>query len=201
MDHRSRTTQATHHPTRNPDQPGPSRRTTANTLNRVERACAQLRHDGHPVTFTAVATHTGLGRTTLYRDPTLRAVIDQHRHHTSGTLTALTDEIATLRTTLEAIATRVRHHEEQLRRLTGQKPENKKISRIMLRQCPRRIILRHLQKELIHTRPWNDLTEVRQHTFLWIEGYYNRRRRHSTPQYLTPIEYELGYRKLTDLAA
>jgi len=57
------------------------------------------------------------------------------------------------------------------------------------------------KKELIHTRPWNGLTEVRQHTFLWIEGYYNRRRRHSTLNYLTPLEYELGYRKLTDLAA
>ena len=44
-------------------------------------------------------------------------------------------------------------------------------------------------------------TEVRQHTFLWIEGYYNRRRRHSTLAYLTPTEYELGFRKLTDLAA
>jgi hypothetical protein len=57
------------------------------------------------------------------------------------------------------------------------------------------------KKELIHTQPWNDLTEVRQQTFLWIEGYYNRRRRHSTLGYLTPLEYELGYRKLTDLAA
>src|SRR4051812_48467951 len=57
------------------------------------------------------------------------------------------------------------------------------------------------KKELIHTRPWNDLTEVRQHTFLWIEGYYNRRRRHSTLGYLTPLEYELGFRKLTNLAA
>jgi hypothetical protein len=97
--------------------------TSANTLNRVERACAQLQHDGKKVTFTAVAAATGLGRTTLYRDPTLRAVIDQHRHRaaTSGTLTGLTDEIATLRTALEAIATRVRHHEEQLRRLTAQK--------------------------------------------------------------------------------
>ena len=47
------------------------------------------------------------------------------------------------------------------------------------------------KKELIHTRPWNDLAEVRQHTFLWIEGYYNRRRRHSTLAYLTPNEYEL----------
>lgn len=57
------------------------------------------------------------------------------------------------------------------------------------------------KKELIHTRPWHNLTEVRQRTFLWIEGYYNRRRRHSSLQYLTPIEYELGYRKLSDLAA
>src|SRR4051794_15089068 len=57
------------------------------------------------------------------------------------------------------------------------------------------------KKELIHTRPWNNLAEVRQHTFLWIEGYYNRRRRHSTLDYLTPLEYELGFRKLTDLAA
>ena len=57
------------------------------------------------------------------------------------------------------------------------------------------------KKELIHTRPWNDLTEVQRHTFLWIESYYNRRRRHSTLNYLTPLEYELGNRKLTDLAA
>jgi hypothetical protein len=94
--------------------------TTATTLNRVERACAQLHHDGQQITFVAVADATGLGRTTLYRDPTLRAVIDQHRHRaaTSGTLTGLTDEIATLRTALEAIAARVRRHEEQLRRLT-----------------------------------------------------------------------------------
>ena len=32
------------------------------------------------------------------------------------------------------------------------------------------------KKELIHTRPWNDLTDVKQHTFLWTEGHYNRRR-------------------------
>jgi putative transposase len=57
------------------------------------------------------------------------------------------------------------------------------------------------KKELIHARPWNNLTDVRQQTFLWIEGYYNRRRRHSTLGYLTPYEYELGYMKLTDLAA
>lgn len=57
------------------------------------------------------------------------------------------------------------------------------------------------KKELIHTRPWNTVTDVRQHTFLWIESRYNRRRRHSTLGYLTPREYELGYRHITQLAA
>lgn len=57
------------------------------------------------------------------------------------------------------------------------------------------------KKELIHTRPWNDLAEVKQHTFWWIEAYYNRRRRHSTLDYLTPEEYELGFRNITELAA
>lgn len=93
--------------------------TTSHTLNRVERACAQLHHDGRPITFTAIAALTGLGRTTLYRNSTLRAVIDTHRHRTatSGTLTGLTDQIHTLQATLEALAARVRQHEEQLRRL------------------------------------------------------------------------------------
>jgi len=95
--------------------------TSTSTLSRVERACTQLRHNGQPVTFTAVAARTGLGRTTLYRNPALRAAIDNHRHHTaaSSTLAGLTDEINTLRTALDILAARVRHHEEQLRRLTA----------------------------------------------------------------------------------
>ncbi len=93
--------------------------TDTNTLNQVERACAQLRHDGHAVTFTAVAARTGLGRSTLYRDPTIRTVIDQHRHHTidRGSITGLTDDIATLRAAVDALADKVRRHDEQLRRL------------------------------------------------------------------------------------
>jgi hypothetical protein len=95
--------------------------TSSDTLNRVERACAQLHRDHQPVTFTAVAALTGLGRTTLYRNPTLRAVIDEHRHRAaaSGTLIGLTDEIRTLHIALDAIAARVRQHEEQLRRLNA----------------------------------------------------------------------------------
>ncbi len=93
--------------------------TDTNTLNQVERACAQLHHNGHAVTFTAVAARTGLGRSTLYRDPTIRAVIEQHRHQTatSGSIAGLTDQIATLRTAVDALADKVRRHDEQLRRL------------------------------------------------------------------------------------
>ena len=45
--------------------------TNKSTLNRVERACADLLRNGQAVTFTAVAAQTGLGRTTLYRDSML----------------------------------------------------------------------------------------------------------------------------------
>ena len=60
--------------------------TDTNTLKQVERACAQLRQEGHTATFTAVATITGLGRSTLYRDPTIRGIIEQHRHRSAGCL-------------------------------------------------------------------------------------------------------------------
>lgn len=97
--------------------------TNTSTLNRVERACVEIHRDGKNVTFTAVAARTGLGRTTLYRDPTIRAVIEEHRQRTAagGTVAGLTDEIATLRTTLNVLAERVRKHDEQLRRLEPRK--------------------------------------------------------------------------------
>lgn len=57
------------------------------------------------------------------------------------------------------------------------------------------------KKELIHTRPWPDLKRLRAESVDWIENYYNTARRHSTLGYLTPAEYELGYRHINDLAA
>ncbi|CAN5432498.1 hypothetical protein BH23ACT6_BH23ACT6_17840 [soil metagenome] len=57
------------------------------------------------------------------------------------------------------------------------------------------------KKELIHTRPWPDLTRLRTETDDWIKNYYNTIRRHSTLGYLTPAEYELGYRNITEIAA
>ncbi|WP_434612809.1 integrase core domain-containing protein [Arthrobacter sp. A5] len=55
--------------------------------------------------------------------------------------------------------------------------------------------------ELIHTKPWPTIKRLRRETFLWIEGYYNTKRRHSTLGYLTPSEYELGYKSIHELAA
>jgi hypothetical protein len=85
----------------------------------VERACRDLAGTGQPITFTTIAERTGISRTTLYRNPQLRAVVEEHRHHSHDprTLNGLTAEIAHLRAALEALADRVRHHEERLRRL------------------------------------------------------------------------------------
>ncbi|RBA37918.1 IS3 family transposase [Dietzia maris] len=57
------------------------------------------------------------------------------------------------------------------------------------------------KKELIHTRPWPTLKALKKSTFTWIEEYYNRARRHSTLGYLTPAEFELGFRDIYELAA
>jgi hypothetical protein len=102
-----------------PDQPGPDPMTSTDTITRVERTCAELQAAGHAVTFTEVAARTGLGRTTLYRNPALRALVEHHRIHAApaSSLSRLAADIATLTTALEAIAARVRQHEEQLRRL------------------------------------------------------------------------------------
>ena len=97
--------------------------TSPDTITRAEQACSQLAEDGHPVTFTAVAALAQISRATLYRDPALRALVDEHRHRSAeaNTLTGLAADISALRTALEAIAGRVRHHEEQLRQLSRQK--------------------------------------------------------------------------------
>jgi len=57
-----------------------------------------------------------------------------------------------------------------------------------------------LKKELIHVHPWPDIDILRVAVFEYIESYYNRRRRHSTIGYDTPIEYEHKY-ALTRLQA
>ena len=88
-------------------------------LTRVEAACAGLAAAGRPVTFAEVAARAQISRTTLYRRPDLRAVVEEHRTQgqDASTLTGLSVQIDQLRRGLEAVAGRVRHHEETLRRL------------------------------------------------------------------------------------
>ncbi len=77
---------------------------------RVEDACAELILTGEPVTFDAVAHRTSLGRATLYRNPELRAVIEEHRARgrEAHTMSGLASEIAHLRTAVETVAATVR---------------------------------------------------------------------------------------------
>ena len=88
-------------------------------LTRVEAACTALAAAGQPVTFGEVAARAGLSRTTLYRHADLLAVIDEHRARgrDATALTGLAVQIDQLRRSLEAVADKVRRHEEQLRRL------------------------------------------------------------------------------------
>jgi transposase InsO family protein len=57
------------------------------------------------------------------------------------------------------------------------------------------------KKELIHTQPWPSIKKLKKATFEWIEFYYNRQRRHSAINYLTPAEYDVGYRTLEEIYA
>jgi hypothetical protein len=88
-------------------------------LTRIEAACTELAAAGQPVTFTEVAARAQISRTTLYRRADLRAVIDEHRARgrDATTLTGLAVQIDQLRRSLEAVAAKVRRHEETIRRL------------------------------------------------------------------------------------
>ena len=96
-------------------------------LTRIEAACAELAAAGQPVTFAEVANRARISRTTLYRRAGLRAVVEEHRAHgrDASTLTGLTVQIDQLRRSLEALAAKVRRHEETIRRLerARSKPE------------------------------------------------------------------------------
>ena len=47
-----------------------------------------------------------------------------------------------------------------------------------------------LKKELTRRRSWPMRRERESAVFAWIEGWYNRRRLHSTLGYLSPLDYE-----------
>lgn len=85
----------------------------------VEDACTAIILAEKTVTFDEVAARTNIGRATLYRNPDLRKIVEEHRSHgrEAHTLSGLTTEIDHLRIALDAIATTVRRHEEELRLL------------------------------------------------------------------------------------
>jgi hypothetical protein len=92
---------------------------TSPTLNQIERACAELTRDKHPITIAAVAERARISRSTIYRNPELRAIVAHHQQAApDGSITAITDELATLRQAVQTLADTVRHHDAQLRRLT-----------------------------------------------------------------------------------
>ena len=88
-------------------------------LVRVEQACVELASAGRSISFDAVANKAQIGRATLYRRADLRAVIEDHRRRGRDalTLTGLAVQVDQLRVGLEAVAAKVRHHEELLRQL------------------------------------------------------------------------------------
>ena len=58
-----------------------------------------------------------------------------------------------------------------------------------------------LKKELIHRRPWPTVAEARTAIAEYIEVFYNRKRKHSTLGYVSPVEFERRYHQDNRLAA
>ena len=87
---------------------------------RVERACRELLAEGAAITVDLVAARAGIGRATIYRHEELNAIVQEHRRHRQDalTLTGLAVQIDQLRHSLEAVAAKVRRHEEILRKQT-----------------------------------------------------------------------------------
>jgi len=86
----------------------------------VEHVCAALAGAGEPITFVSVANRSGVSRVTLYRNPALRALVEEHRAQAreAHSLLGLAAQLANLRLSVEALAERVRRHEEQIRLLS-----------------------------------------------------------------------------------
>jgi hypothetical protein len=93
---------------------------TADHAARAGQACQDLLAAGQPGTMAEAAARSAIARPTLCRRPELRAVIEEHRqrHREPLTLTGITVQIDQLRAGIEALAAKVRRHEEQLRRST-----------------------------------------------------------------------------------
>jgi putative transposase len=56
-----------------------------------------------------------------------------------------------------------------------------------------------LKSEWVHHRLYHTRDEARPDLFFYIEAFYNRRRRHSSLDYLSPEAYEQLYHKQHEL--
>lgn len=52
-----------------------------------------------------------------------------------------------------------------------------------------------LKRELVDRYWWKSVDQLKNGLFYWIESWYNRRRRHSSVGYLTPVEADRVYRQ------
>ena len=51
-----------------------------------------------------------------------------------------------------------------------------------------------LKGDLVDRQPWPTRAAARSAIFDYLEGFYNRRRRHSTLGYVSPVAYEAAHR-------
>jgi transposase InsO family protein len=54
-----------------------------------------------------------------------------------------------------------------------------------------------LKTELLHRATWSTRQQARSAIFTYLEGFYNRHRRHSALGYHSPAEFELTHRATT----
>lgn len=82
-------------------RPGPGRM-NSQRIHAVEHACAQLAAHGEPVTFAAVSRRSAIPGNTLYRNPALCALLEEHRAKAqhATTLTGLATQLASQQLTL-----------------------------------------------------------------------------------------------------
>jgi hypothetical protein len=92
---------------------------SSHRIHAAEQACTELAAHGEPVTFVTVSRRSGIPRVTLYRNPALRALVEEHRARTreATTLTGLAAQLANQQLTLQALADKIRRHDELLRKL------------------------------------------------------------------------------------
>lgn len=57
-----------------------------------------------------------------------------------------------------------------------------------------------LKGEPLNRRAWPTRDEAEVAVFSYVEGFYNRRRRHSTLGYLSPLEFEVRHRARSNAA-